>query len=219
MREILWRRSGPGVPQPCSANHELLLNQGEAPLTSATNGSKALRMRYSVITGGVLGLFLSASCGGPVTGPGAGGTHGAGAGGSATGGRAGSAGAPAPDGGASDVCQLPKVGGPCLAYFPRWWFNRATGKCESFIYGGCQGNANSFARAEECLATCGAQTSNPCELVTCERRDRCVFVRGQATCAPPCSGEGTCTEAEVCSCGSTCPVCRDCVSVCLPLSG
>ncbi|KAF7632451.1 hypothetical protein Mgra_00008146 [Meloidogyne graminicola] len=39
-------------------------------------------------------------------------------------------------------CYLPKIVGPCKAYFTRWWFNN--GVCKEFIYGGCKGNDNNF---------------------------------------------------------------------------
>jgi len=42
------------------------------------------------------------------------------------------------------VCSLPKAVGPCRATFPRWFYNSATQRCESFTYGGCGGNANQF---------------------------------------------------------------------------
>ena len=51
-------------------------------------------------------------------------------------------------------CSLPKVVGPCKAAFPRWFFNTKTRRCERFIYGGCQGNANNFNSLAECLNTC-----------------------------------------------------------------
>ena len=56
-----------------------------------------------------------------------------------------------------DVCSLPKVVGPCMAAFPRWFFNKASGQCEEFIYGGCKGNDN-FAKQEECRAMCLTNT-------------------------------------------------------------
>nr|XP_022319746.1 eppin-like [Crassostrea virginica] len=52
------------------------------------------------------------------------------------------------------VCNLPQQPGPCYAYFPRWWYNRATNQCELFIYGGCEGNANNFETKEACLQRC-----------------------------------------------------------------
>lgn len=51
------------------------------------------------------------------------------------------------------VCLLPKDDGPCRAYVPRYYYNITTKKCEPFIYGGCQGNANNFALLQ-CQYTC-----------------------------------------------------------------
>ncbi|KAI0240899.1 PI-actitoxin-Aeq3b, partial [Lamellibrachia satsuma] len=51
-------------------------------------------------------------------------------------------------------CKMPKVPGPCKGYFPRFFFNTKTGKCEKFIYGGCEGNRNNFKTEEECKKTC-----------------------------------------------------------------
>ena len=57
-------------------------------------------------------------------------------------------------GGSRAVCNLPKVTGPCRAAFRRWYFNKATGRCEMFIYGGCRGNANNFRTKSECEQKC-----------------------------------------------------------------
>ena len=63
---------------------------------------------------------------------------------------------------------MPKVPGPCKAFMPRWWYNAKTGKCEKFIYGGCQGNANNFKTEEECMETCPVKCPPlPCD-VKCE---------------------------------------------------
>jgi len=51
-------------------------------------------------------------------------------------------------------CYLPKVTGPCKAYFPKYYFNHKSGKCEKFIYGGCMGNGNSFKIFTDCNRTC-----------------------------------------------------------------
>ncbi|XP_063438104.1 cysteine-rich motor neuron 1 protein-like isoform X1 [Mytilus trossulus] len=51
-------------------------------------------------------------------------------------------------------CRLPKLPGPCKASFPRYYFNLETGKCDKFIYGGCQGNANNFELLTECQDKC-----------------------------------------------------------------
>ncbi|XP_038188031.1 WAP four-disulfide core domain protein 6A-like [Arvicola amphibius] len=51
-----------------------------------------------------------------------------------------------------DVCSLPQDPGPCLAYFPRWWYNKETGVCTEFIYGGCHGNLNNFGSESVCTS-------------------------------------------------------------------
>ncbi|KAL9981167.1 hypothetical protein ACROYT_G009837 [Oculina patagonica] len=56
--------------------------------------------------------------------------------------------------GAENICCLPKVVGPCKAYFPRFFYNKATNQCEQFVYGGCQGNTNNFESLPECLDKC-----------------------------------------------------------------
>ena len=52
-------------------------------------------------------------------------------------------------------CKLPKVTGPCRAAARRWYFNKVTGKCQQFIYGGCRGNRNNFNTRKECEKKCG----------------------------------------------------------------
>jgi len=53
-------------------------------------------------------------------------------------------------------CDLAVAKGMCRAYFPRFFFNRTSAQCESFVYGGCGGNANSFETMEECSSTCSS---------------------------------------------------------------
>uniref|UniRef100_A0A8C8YG58 Eppin n=1 Tax=Prolemur simus TaxID=1328070 RepID=A0A8C8YG58_PROSS len=53
-----------------------------------------------------------------------------------------------------DICSLPQVVGPCLAYFPRWWYDNVTERCFEFIYGGCLGNNNNFQSESVCMVTC-----------------------------------------------------------------
>ena len=61
-----------------------------------------------------------------------------------------------------EVCEQPKEPGPCRGAIPAFWYNSATGECEPFTYGGCQGNDNRFASADECRDTCGGT------LLTCD---------------------------------------------------
>jgi Kunitz/Bovine pancreatic trypsin inhibitor domain len=68
----------------------------------------------------------------------------------AIGGSAGVAGSTDPD-----RCAFSKDSGMCDAYVPSFWFNAKTGLCESFIYGGCGGNANRFDSMQACYDACG----------------------------------------------------------------
>ena len=53
-----------------------------------------------------------------------------------------------------DKCSLPIDAGPCRAFKPRFAFNSQLGKCERFMYGGCQGNENNFRSPRECSTAC-----------------------------------------------------------------
>merc|ERR1719391_196442 len=54
----------------------------------------------------------------------------------------------------AEVCQLPIKPGPCRGKKNAFAFNTETGRCEGFVYGGCQGNENIFKTAIECVNTC-----------------------------------------------------------------
>jgi len=55
----------------------------------------------------------------------------------------------------AELCWLPQAVGRCRASMPRWWFNGTAGACQSFVFGGCDGNANNFATERECRESCG----------------------------------------------------------------
>ncbi|XP_030388732.1 kunitz-type serine protease inhibitor B1-like isoform X2 [Gopherus evgoodei] len=57
-------------------------------------------------------------------------------------------------GSSGDICRLPPKTGPCEALIPRFFYNPASRTCESFIYGGCQGNGNNFRTLPECQRAC-----------------------------------------------------------------
>ncbi|XP_028399649.1 neurogenic locus notch homolog protein 2-like isoform X2 [Dendronephthya gigantea] len=59
------------------------------------------------------------------------------------------------------ICSLPKAPGPCLGYFPSWFYNTETGRCEEFTYGGCVGNMNRFYNEERCETVCGRAQVKP----------------------------------------------------------
>lgn len=54
----------------------------------------------------------------------------------------------------SDHCNLKPDPGPCRAAFPKFYYDRDSFSCKSFIYGGCRGNANQFDTPEACMASC-----------------------------------------------------------------
>ncbi|XP_066592686.1 trypsin inhibitor-like [Prorops nasuta] len=53
-----------------------------------------------------------------------------------------------------EICQFPLERGPCRAFLRRYGYDSKLGKCVSFVYGGCQGNSNSFPNIETCQAAC-----------------------------------------------------------------
>ncbi|XP_060133405.1 WAP four-disulfide core domain protein 3-like [Zootoca vivipara] len=54
-----------------------------------------------------------------------------------------------------EVCKLPKDPGPCEGYSEFYYYNSATRKCETFVYGLCGGNGNRFHTKLECMMVCG----------------------------------------------------------------
>ncbi len=59
----------------------------------------------------------------------------------------------------ADRCSQPKAPGPCVSYMTRWFYNTETGSCETFVYGGCEGNRNKFLTQEECEGECITESS------------------------------------------------------------
>ncbi|KAJ8041541.1 WAP, Kazal, immunoglobulin, Kunitz and NTR domain-containing protein 2 [Holothuria leucospilota] len=49
---------------------------------------------------------------------------------------------------------MPAEVGMCRAYMQRWAYNSESGRCETFIYGGCGGNGNNFMTADDCASAC-----------------------------------------------------------------
>ena len=76
-------------------------------------------------------------------------------------------------------CVLPSDPGPCEAYMPMYFHNATSGRCEMFVYGGCQGNDNRFTTLELCQQACGRLLQTPSLLcmpscVVCVDGLRCV---------------------------------------------
>lgn len=104
------------------------------------------------------------------------------------------------------MCSLPALQGPCKAYVPRWAYNSQTGQCQSFVYGGCEGNGNNFESREDCEESCpfprGNQRCRACKprqkLVTsfC-RSDFVILGRISELTEEPDSGRALVTVDEV----------------------
>lgn len=56
--------------------------------------------------------------------------------------------------GCDSRCSLEPDPGLCRAYFTRAFFNPATKRCESFVWGGCNGVVP-FESVQECQQVCG----------------------------------------------------------------
>ncbi|KHJ95481.1 Kunitz/Bovine pancreatic trypsin inhibitor domain protein [Oesophagostomum dentatum] len=64
---------------------------------------------------------------------------------------------PTPSGPSAGVCALPISTGKCRAALRRYGYDSTLKKCVSFIYGGCEGNANRFETMEDCQSSCEQQ--------------------------------------------------------------
>jgi len=95
----------------------------------------------------------------------------------------------------ADVCNLSIKPGPCRGRKNVFGFNSATGRCQAFRYGGCQGNENIFETAESCVNTCGGETplldGSACAGATCDAREAalqrskgCVPITREGECCP-----------------------------------
>ncbi|CRL05351.1 CLUMA_CG018238, isoform A [Clunio marinus] len=52
-------------------------------------------------------------------------------------------------------CALPSDGGPCKAFYSRWYYNAQDNECQTFTWGGCMGNLNNFQSETHCNKACG----------------------------------------------------------------
>lgn len=59
-------------------------------------------------------------------------------------------------------CEQPMDYGKCESYIHKWYFNNETGRCEVFVYGGCQGNRNRFNSELVCWRTCVDANASEC---------------------------------------------------------
>ncbi|BHF79906.1 zinc-containing alcohol dehydrogenase [Sparganum proliferum] len=49
-----------------------------------------------------------------------------------------------------DICNMPIERGRCRASIDRYGYDKETGECKEFTFGGCGGNENNFYTQEEC---------------------------------------------------------------------
>jgi len=55
----------------------------------------------------------------------------------------------------SPDCESKPDGGNCRSYFIKYYFDKNSGTCKDFVYGGCDGNGNRYDSAKECEKQCG----------------------------------------------------------------
>ncbi|KAJ8414561.1 hypothetical protein AAFF_G00037630 [Aldrovandia affinis] len=91
----------------------------------------------------------------------------------------------------AEQCQAQAKTGPCRASIPRYFYNHTSGACQRFTYGGCRGNRNNYASAEECLTTCTvtvlpsgrkAPEVNPAEGTSAPLSESCTAERSTGPC-------------------------------------
>ena len=57
------------------------------------------------------------------------------------------------------TCKLSPDTGPCRAAFTRYFYNPTSEQCETFTYGGCEGNDNNFESLWECELECSGKSA------------------------------------------------------------
>ena len=55
---------------------------------------------------------------------------------------------------AQNACEQPMKIGPCEAAISRYYYNKVTGRCERFYWGGCEANENNFRTRSQCAERC-----------------------------------------------------------------
>uniref|UniRef100_T1PNB9 Spondin-1 n=2 Tax=Musca domestica TaxID=7370 RepID=T1PNB9_MUSDO len=70
---------------------------------------------------------------------------------------------------AKEICASRFDSGPCRGSYMRYGYNKDTGRCETFTYGGCRGNRNNFLTENDCMNTCGRLANNQPTQITTSR--------------------------------------------------
>ncbi|XP_035011029.2 kunitz-type protease inhibitor 2 isoform X1 [Hippoglossus stenolepis] len=86
----------------------------------------------------------------------------------------------------AERCGAEPQAGPCRAAFQHWFYNRHTGTCQSFIYGGCRGNKNNYISEESCMAACTVSvlpsSKKSADDVSTENKDECLLTPDPGPC-------------------------------------
>uniref|UniRef100_UPI00358E85FC WAP, Kazal, immunoglobulin, Kunitz and NTR domain-containing protein 2-like n=1 Tax=Myxine glutinosa TaxID=7769 RepID=UPI00358E85FC len=72
------------------------------------------------------------------------------------------------------ACSLPPVQGPCHIWEARWAYNPYSGLCNSFVYGGCEGNGNNFMSRSVCEDSCPFSQQTPGQCKPCRTKQKLV---------------------------------------------
>ncbi|KAI9582876.1 spondin-1 [Glossina fuscipes] len=67
---------------------------------------------------------------------------------------------------AKNLCSERFDAGPCRGSYMRYAYNKESGRCETFTYGGCRGNRNNFLTEIDCLNTCSILATSSVQIVT-----------------------------------------------------
>lgn len=85
-----------------------------------------------------------------------------------------------------DLCQLPKIEGPCRGDFRQWYYDPNSDSCFQFRYGGCQGNSNRFNDQLSCESRCRRRVittaASPLIVAPSRSSDACLFTLDPGPC-------------------------------------
>ena len=87
------------------------------------------------------------------------------------------------------MCYLPKAEGICKGSNQMWHYDPKFKQCNTFIYGGCLGNANRFSGREQCERTCVKTASLSVGAPVVAMVETVVQVCEQPLDPGPCRGE------------------------------
>ncbi|XP_032400766.1 kunitz-type protease inhibitor 2 isoform X2 [Xiphophorus hellerii] len=83
----------------------------------------------------------------------------------------------------AELCEAEYEQGPCRASFQRWYYNKETGICQTFYYGGCKGNKNNYMDENHCKSTCtGVSVLPSSKKIPEDDTDRCSLSRQSGVC-------------------------------------